>query len=147
MEMMSRIEKLAEEGRTSSEISERLHLNPKSVSAYKAHITRGLLRTTEEYFKRNSYVVIPMESVRKLPRKELKRFVSLLDYFLKYNSLESLGEKTEVLAKEIILEDIEKNLTYSQIREDPRLKNVSPGTISAYLAHYSRGTYKIKKRK
>ncbi len=161
METIDRVARLVDQGKSTGYIAEKLRISTRSVGAYRAHIT--MRERTEDPFKKlegylqSRYIVIPAERiVDRLKPEQVHGFVDILDTLLgkqpTSRGLEStLTDQTssngelrplpESEIREIIIDSKQRGLSYQEIRQDYRLKNVPWTSIRAYLAHYGRGTY------
>ncbi len=155
METIDKVDELLRKGETNRYVAEALSISESSVRAYKANITKRRDKKLEGYAASN--IVIPYEALEKLDFEQLSAFTEILDTLIrqgesKESGLErkvSEGGKGSDIAKplpasevrEIIIELREEGFSNREIYGNFKLRGVSKESISAYLAHYSRGTY------
>lgn len=107
-----RVYRMLEQGVSDAAIKRRAHISEGSLAAYKAHYTRG--------HRPKSRTLSREASASKLEHKT--------------------GTDNSVKARIIYL--LERGTAYEKVYADKQLHGVAPGTINAYIAHWSRGSYK-----
>ena len=154
-----------------NQISEILEISPRSVAAYKAHITRRNGRCSsnrrenlsfgELEDRAESYILIPYDKLCNLNDEERGDLSCLLNKIYRLNEKAPPVTGTPKTSKkrmvpsddgllnalpsseirDIVIECKNAGLDNCDVYEDSRLKNANLGSISSYIAHWTMGSY------
>lgn len=155
MEMIDRVARLVRQRKSNAYIAKQLGISKESTAAYKAHITRRssikhASRKLQRYMT-SPYIVIPSERVmERLKPEQVPLLLGILDTLLKNpggleQKMSNNGSDIEEdRIRNIIVVCKKAGLSNDEVYEDVRLLEmaVPVETIRAYLAHWTRGTYK-----
>lgn len=114
----NKVYRMIEQGVSDRAIMRRAHISLGSLAAYKAH------------YSREHRPQLSAGKERTVRPGRLER---------------ETGSSRNYTPRSIITSLLDRGADYERVYADPRLRGVSMGTISAYIAHWSRGSYKKKR--
>lgn len=150
METIERVRQLVLAGKSDQYVIDKLDITRRELGAYKAHITRRVQKVLGG--AKESCIVLSRSDIKSLTPVEQTCLASILERLKRNSNGHSEGLEKRVktergslpndIVKGIIIELKNSGLPNDKVYDDPRLKGVDEGSISAYLAHYTRGSYK-----
>jgi hypothetical protein len=160
MDRIYDVARLLSQGKSDSYICRTLKIKPRSLTAFKANITKRVNSRAH-----SPYLVIPSENLGRLSARQYAAFLDILETLngadggLEKKVVSSEDAKTERAPngqngystlpesriREIVIELRRKGIPSNRVYLDSRLKSVPKTSIASYNAHYTRGSYSLER--